>query len=1393
MNGRTTYQAKIVKPDGQPLQATSVNFRFSVLDTVGSCVLYVEDYAAVNMNDSGGLISFALGSGTRSFPTSGTSQTFQNVFSNSVTSFSCQAPGIYSPGPNDVRKVVMQFNDGSGWQTLPAMTINAVPYAMYADKANDSRTLNGKADTAFVENSTLAALNCNPATHAITFNGVSFSCIPVGSSSSGITSVTTSGTVLSTGGTASAPVISIQAATVSQDGYLTSLDYAEFKAKLSASSTQIINTLGYTPVSSSAVATQIGNSNLSGDVSGTVSANSVVSVGGKSAAQISASVDDTLAATSSATADTIVKRNSLGHVTVNDLYATAAKVNYVDIYKPSTSFNIRLQAPTSLSANYTLTLPNNTGVSGQVIATDGSGNLSWVNAATGSVTSVSAIAPLASTGGATPTISITQATSSTAGYLSSADWTTFNNKQQATSSAIIATLGYTPADNVSVTALTTTVNNLSSSVGAIVSSQWTTSGTAIHYTSGNVGVGTTAPSAKLHIAAGTSQTAPLKLTSGTLLTSAQSGTMEYDGFNFYLTDSTNARRMIATSDGSGTFDAVAVITNSSNISLVPVGSVVVSSTTASTNSSTGALVVKGGVGVAGNTNVAGAINATGAITSTSYVSGTTLYAGAGTAALPSHTFSTDSATGMWQPTSGAVAFSTAGSERVRVTSAGNVAIGTTSPNTSRLALYSSGAVNNKVLEVTGAGIAGGQTGPFYGIYVDAPANNNATARYGVYAYGTGGGGGSNYGVYGYTTQGSSSRLSAGVAGVVAVNSAAVNNAPTMTTPVAGVLAIASSTGTSMNATTTALLARNETVYGAMSYGAYIDALPGPTSVIPLRIDYNGSELVRVSSSGTVGVGTISPQNKIHINESSANSSVMQFTNSDTGQADGFAGVRVGISSDEYAALVGGTNTNGLRLWTNNIARMTLDNNGNFGFGTVSPTHVVDIVDDGNDASMKLTEFSNSYAADFRIFRARGTKAGPAALQNGDVIGGLQFYGYGAAIAPTQRSAAIEVVAAENYTTTARGADLVFKVAAVSTTSTVEAMRISNNGSVGIGVSAPTAALEVRSKVLVSNATNGSNANMAALNSGATDGGYLHLRRDASNEWYFQADPTANNAFHIRHGNLSSTPDMTILQSGNIGIGTSSPATKLNIGGLGAANATALRIDSQDTYSRDIFISEFNTTSYGGIVRYHSGLDLLSLITMEAGVEKYGVAVARATGYVGIGMNSAAAYPLDVNGDIRISGTPYRNGGDSAWIVPSDARLKDVSGNYNRGLREIANIDTIYFNYKKDNPKQIDSSVKYTGVLAQQVQKQIPEAVKEDKDGFLSLNTTPIFWAMLNAVKELYHQVLDIIKNDETQDRAIASVTEENKIIKAENAKIKQENVEIKAYLCAKDPAAPICK
>lgn len=60
-----------------------------------------------------------------------------------------------------------------------------------------------------------------------------------------------------------------------------------------------------------------------------------------------------------------------------------------------------------------------------------------------------------------------------------------------------------------------------------------------NYFAGSVGIGSaiTAPTAKLHIGAGTAtaNTAPLKLTSGVNLTTPEDGSFEYDGVNLYFT------------------------------------------------------------------------------------------------------------------------------------------------------------------------------------------------------------------------------------------------------------------------------------------------------------------------------------------------------------------------------------------------------------------------------------------------------------------------------------------------------------------------------------------------------------------------------------------------------------------------------------------------------------------------------------------------------------------------------------------------------------------------------------------------------------------------------------------------------------------------------------------
>lgn len=97
----------------------------------------------------------------------------------------------------------------------------------------------------------------------------------------------------------------------------------------------------------------------------------------------------------------------------------------------------------------------------------------------GTVTSVTATSPLFSSGGATPNITIQQASGSQSGFLSSTDWTTFNNKQNALTNPVTGT---------------GTTNYLPKFTGAstIGNSQVFDNGT-------NVGIGTTSPTAKLDV------------------------------------------------------------------------------------------------------------------------------------------------------------------------------------------------------------------------------------------------------------------------------------------------------------------------------------------------------------------------------------------------------------------------------------------------------------------------------------------------------------------------------------------------------------------------------------------------------------------------------------------------------------------------------------------------------------------------------------------------------------------------------------------------------------------------------------------------------------------------------------------------------------------------------
>jgi hypothetical protein len=138
----------------------------------------------------------------------------------------------------------------------------------------------------------------------------------------------------------------------------------------------------------------------------------------------------------------------------------------------------------NLELTGTTSFDGSQGTAGQVLTSAGTGATpTWTTPTTGTVTSVTGTAPVVSSGGATPAISMPAATTSADGYLTSTDWNTFNGKGSGTVTSVAAlTLGTTGTDLSSTVATGTTTPVITLQVptasatnrGALSSADWTT-------------------------------------------------------------------------------------------------------------------------------------------------------------------------------------------------------------------------------------------------------------------------------------------------------------------------------------------------------------------------------------------------------------------------------------------------------------------------------------------------------------------------------------------------------------------------------------------------------------------------------------------------------------------------------------------------------------------------------------------------------------------------------------------------------------------------------------------------------------------------------------------------------------------------------------------------------
>jgi len=258
-----------------------------------------------------------------------------------------------------------------------------------------------------------------------------------------------------------------------------------------------------------------------------------------------------------------------------------------------------------------------------------------------------------------------------------------------------------------------------------------------------------------------------------------------------------------------------------------------------------------------------------------------------------------------------------------------------------------------------------------------------------------------------------------------------------------------------------------------------------------------------------------------------------------------------------------------------------------------------------------------------------------------------------------------------------------------------------------------------------------------------------------------AEVTASNALVL--GSINGVNSATA--STNVGIGTTAPISTLDVdanvkgllgptitltnpgGGTGAG--TSLDFNSyaphtgQAGYNPAARIFAQDAGSWSDNLYFQSNVPG----TYNDGLETNMVILS--TGQVGIGTTA----PDDL---LSVNGNADKVGGGS-WGTFSDGRLKNLNGNFNSGLSQVLKIHPVRYRYKPDNALGIHDSDEHVGVVAQDVQRVIPEAVTQNSKGYLLVNNDPIIWSMLNAIKEQQREIRALKSELRTTRRTLQKV------------------------------------
>jgi len=564
-------------------------------------------------------------------------------------------------------------------------------------------------------------------------------------------------------------------------------------------------------------------------------------------------------------------------------------------------------------------------------------------------------------------------------------------------------------------------------------------------------------------------------------------------------------------------------------------------------------------------------------------------------------------------------------ERMRITSAGNVGIGTTSIANAKLKVSGGGVDIESSTDslrlrfYEGAAFKSGiQQVLNIGEMITASAVGDMAIR-------------ANVGNMLFATGGSTERMRITSTGNVGIGTTSPTHLLTLETASSPSLKI------------------KDTTQGAtlLAFSQDANSHIGTYSPHPLVFDTNSSEKMRITSSGNVGIGTTSPIQKLHVNGASDGNSIYTAMLQNTGTAPGTASKLLFVQggSTVRGAVVGGLQeaTAGSptsmvfetsAAYANPSERMRITSTGNVGIGETNPSSKLEVR--AETATHKLVSLN----------RAASTTA---AMYLGN-------------------DSSNNAIISSNYS------DLIFGRDQSSTLS--EWMRIKRDGNVGIGTTSPTNKLTVAAAqgTTFSDAFIGLKATSTIDTTGRTA---ISLATSPVNNFGVtlngirQGSSSGEPRFGIKMHNNSAggLEALSIRASGNVGIGTTSPNAKLVVadGMLGSLSQTALEFIPQDSNNRNII---FSYDRSGGAYK-ELNFDASNFKFNPGGSTKV---VIDTSGNVGIGTTSPdSTLTVKATVDNRLGGIGWKStDGTNEWTIDAPN-----AGNFRiyKGSTAIARFDS----------------------------------------------------------------------------------------------------------------------